>query len=35
MPTFRKIIRIDMGDFFAAVEQRDFPEYSGLLAPQR
>ena len=27
MPTVRKIIHIDMDAFFAAVEQRDFPEY--------
>jgi DNA polymerase-4 len=27
MPSVRKIIHIDMDAFFAAVEQRDFPEY--------
>lgn len=27
MSTVRKIIHIDMDAFFAAVEQRDFPEY--------
>lgn len=29
-PTGRKIIHIDMDAFFAAVEQRDFPEYRGM-----
>ncbi len=29
MPAVRKIIHIDMDAFFAAVEQRDFPEYQG------
>ncbi|MGR9100826.1 MAG: DNA polymerase IV, partial [Gammaproteobacteria bacterium] len=30
MTAVRKIIHIDMDAFFAAVEQRDFPEYRGL-----
>ena len=29
MPSYRKVIHIDMDAFYASVEQRDFPEYRG------